>query len=514
MNRCRTILPFAAVVFLMILLCSQARAQAERVVPIASGDGVIEDMIAADAPNRTLNPNTWYELERNGYYTIKVPIANSGYHLKIRAAAGPGKRPIVRPFAGTTRSFAPAGDLTLQELYINGVDAAGTLKQNSIRTGGANISITLKGCQLDRDLQSVLRVESAGTKWFVTGSVISNLGLMSDNNGRAWDDRGQNVDTVIFQDNIIYNLTGRMTRDGGGILNYFKFDHNTVYNIFDRPIAMGEVKVAHVTNNLFINTAFMGTDTTTTWGSQITVLRLRADTVGGTPQIVRIHHNNFLTTPGLMAGYPGTTGPRGPVQPVPVFDSLSAYFIRVNNDSASNSRLAVTLLSPPRDEVGPMKDYWDNSVPTGSKRNLYAGPDSGKGSWDSTQVPWDFRYSPSHALYTAGSDGKPVGALYIYGLTVGVNGAPGIPAAFGLAQNYPNPFNPSTTVEFSLTERTDVSLAVYSVLGREVATLARGPREAGVYRVTFDAVHLPSGVYFYRLIAGSFSQVRKMTLVK
>lgn len=514
MNRCRSIVLFAAAVFLMILLCSQAHAQAERVVPIASGDGVIEDMIAADAPNRAVNPNTWYELERNGYYTIKVPIANSGYHLKIRAAAGPGKRPIVRPFAGTTRSFAPAGDLTLQELYINGVDAAGTLKQNSIRTGGANIRITLKGCQLDRDLQSVLRVESIGTKWFVTGSVISNLGLMADNNGRAWDDRGQNVDTVVFQDNIIYNLTGRMTRDGGGILNYFKFDHNTVYNIFDRPIAIGEVKEAHVTNNLFVNTAFMGTDTATTWGSQITVLRLRADTVGGTPQVVRIRNNNFHTTPGLAAGYTGTTGPRGQVRPVPIFDSLSAYFMRVNNDSLTNSYLAVSLLSGPRDEVGPMKDYWDNGIPVGSKRNMYAGPDSGKGSWDSTQVPWDFRYSSSHALYTAGSDGKPVGALFPFGLAVGVNDAAETPMKFGLAQNYPNPFNPSTSVEFSLTERSEVSLIVYSVLGREIATLAHGPHEAGVYRVRFDATDLPSGIYFYRLTAGNTSLVRKMTLVK
>jgi hypothetical protein len=514
MNLCRQILLLAPVVLLTILLCGQAGAQAERVVPIASGDGVIEDMIAADAPNRAINPNTWYELERNGYYTIKVPIANAGYHLKIRAASGPGKRPIVRPFAGTTRSFAPAGDLTLQELYINGVDAGGTLKQNSIRTGGANIRITIKGCQLDRDLQSVMRVESAGTRWFVTGSVISNLGLMADNNGRAWDDRGQNVDTLIMHDNIIYNLTGRMMRDGGGILNYFKFDHNTVYNNFDHPIAMGEVKEAHVANNLFINTRFMGTDTSTTWGSQVTMIRLRADTAGGTPQIVRIHHNNFHTTPGLLAGYTGKSGPRGPLRPAPVFDSLTTYFMRVNNDSASNKTLAVTLLKPPLDEVGPMQDYWDNSVPTGSKRNLYAGPDSGKGTWDSTQVPWDFRYSSSHALYTAGSDGLPVGVLYVYGLAVGVNDPVQVPATFGLAQNFPNPFNPSTTVEFSLTERTEVSLIVYSVLGREVATLARGAHEAGVYRVNFDAAHLPSGVYFYRLIAGTASQVRKMTLLK
>jgi len=500
--------------FLAAIAFGQASAQTERVVPIASGDGVIEDMIAADAPNRSVNPNTVYELERDGYYTVKTPIANSGFHLKIRAAQGTGKRPIIRPFAGTSRCFAPSGDLTLEEVYINAVDAAGTLKQNSIRTGAPNIRITLTGCQLDRDLQSVMRVESAWTKWYVTRSVISNLGLMADNNGRAWDDRGQNVDTLIIEDCIIYNTTGRMTRDGGGVLNYYRLNHNTIFNIFDRPIAMGEVKEAYVMNNLFINTGFMGTDSVTQWGTQVTCLRLRADTVGGTPQIVRIHHNNFHMTPGMLTGYTGVSGPRGPLHPVPIFDSLSSYFMRVNNDSATNMNLAVTLQKGPLDEVGPMQDYWNNAIPVGSKRNLYAGPDSGRGSWDSTQVPWDFRYSTSHPLYTAGSDGLPVGALHIYGLTVGVEEDTEMPLIFGLSPNYPNPFNPTTTIEFTLTRRSEVSLKIYSLLGEEVATLANGNREAGVHRVTFNAANLPSGMYFCRMTAGATSQVQKMLLLK
>jgi hypothetical protein len=497
-----------------MLLATNVYAQAERVVSILSGDGVIEAALDADASNRAANPNTVYELERNGYYTVKVPIANSGYHLRLRAAAGAGKRPIIRPFAGTARCFLPAGDLTLEELYINAVDAGGTLKQNSLRTSGAGIRITIKGCQFDRDLQSVLRVESANTRWFVTKSVISNLGLMADNNGRAWDDRGQNVDSVVIEDNIIYNLTGRLMRDGGGILNYFRFNHNTVVNIFDDIIAMGEVKTAHVANNLFINTSFMGDDSVTTWGSQVTCLRLRADTVGGTPQVVRVHHNNFFMTPGMLAGYTGTTGPRGPVNPNGQFDSLTSYFIRINGDSATNTRQAVTLNAGPRNEVGPMQDYWNNTVPIGSKRNLYAGPDSGRGTWDSTQVPWDFRYSSSSPLYTAGADGKPLGAVFIYAITVDVPRADEMPRQFALAQNYPNPFNPSTSIEYILPAPMEVSVRVYSVLGQEVALLAQGPQEAGRHRVLFNAAGLPSGTYFCKLSAAAGTQIRKMVLLK
>ena len=86
--------------------------------------------------------------------------------------------------------------------------------------------------------------------------------------------------------------------------------------------------------------------------------------------------------------------------------------------------------------------------------------------------------------------------------------------SFGLEQNYPNPFNPTTTISFSLASREDVSLTVYDITGREVATLVNGVRDAGAYSLQFDGSQLASGVYFYRLQAGAFTQIRRMSLVK
>ena len=88
------------------------------------------------------------------------------------------------------------------------------------------------------------------------------------------------------------------------------------------------------------------------------------------------------------------------------------------------------------------------------------------------------------------------------------------PDQFELQQNYPNPFNPSTQIAFNLKKDGKVKLAVYDVLGREVATLVNRAMSAGSHRVTFLGADLPSGVYFYKLSSGSATQVRKMVLMK
>lgn len=85
---------------------------------------------------------------------------------------------------------------------------------------------------------------------------------------------------------------------------------------------------------------------------------------------------------------------------------------------------------------------------------------------------------------------------------------------FRLVQNYPNPFNPSTTISFNIAQRSNVSLKVYNITGKEVATLVNGEKEPGSYRVNFNAEKLSSGIYFYKISAGNFTSVRKMILIK
>jgi len=85
---------------------------------------------------------------------------------------------------------------------------------------------------------------------------------------------------------------------------------------------------------------------------------------------------------------------------------------------------------------------------------------------------------------------------------------------FELSQNYPNPFNPTTTIRFNLPEAGNVKLTLFNILGQELRTLVNEFKESGVHTINFDASDLNSGMYIYKIESGSFTQTRKMTLIK
>ena len=103
-----------------------------------------------------------------------------------------------------------------------------------------------------------------------------------------------------------------------------------------------------------------------------------------------------------------------------------------------------------------------------------------------------------------------------YSLPVGISASSGeqVPESYTLMQNYPNPFNPSTTITFSIPKNSQTSLKIFDVLGREVRTLVNEKLSAGSYNVTINASDLTSGVYFYSLKSGNFTETKKMMLLK
>jgi len=106
---------------------------------------------------------------------------------------------------------------------------------------------------------------------------------------------------------------------------------------------------------------------------------------------------------------------------------------------------------------------------------------------------------------------------YLSGVTfqlTGVNDPITSPSKFELEQNYPNPFNPTTTIRFTIPEKSQVTLKVFDMLGREVSTLVNEVKDAGTHTVKFAGKDLPSGMYLYTLTAGNYTATKKMMLVK
>ncbi|MCK9211829.1 MAG: T9SS type A sorting domain-containing protein [Ignavibacteriaceae bacterium] len=117
-------------------------------------------------------------------------------------------------------------------------------------------------------------------------------------------------------------------------------------------------------------------------------------------------------------------------------------------------------------------------------------------------------------LLAGGSSGLWRRQLTDFGITDVKEISNVVPEAFELSQNYPNPFNPSTVISWQLAVGSNVTLKVYDVLGKEVATLVNNELQAGTYSVNFNASNLSSGIYFYALRAGNYAQTKKMILLR
>ncbi len=118
----------------------------------------------------------------------------------------------------------------------------------------------------------------------------------------------------------------------------------------------------------------------------------------------------------------------------------------------------------------------------------------------------------NQAIFYKKSSG--VTQLLITPLITAVSYENDLPLNFSLSQNYPNPFNPTTSISFSIPQAAFVTLKVYDVVGREIANLVNEFRDAGNYKFNFDASQLSSGIYFYQLRAGEFTQTKKLILMK
>lgn len=141
--------------------------------------------------------------------------------------------------------------------------------------------------------------------------------------------------------------------------------------------------------------------------------------------------------------------------------------------------------------------------------------------WDADGILVDSAFVPPGSEYLFVAEGQVNFYPHFAGLKFfgdpsldAPEGEGNLPETYSLSQNYPNPFNPTTEINFDLPQRSKVRLTVYNILGQEVKTLADREMEAGKHVIQWDAGEQATGVYFYKLEAGEFTETRKMMLLK
>jgi hypothetical protein len=386
---------------------------------------------------------------------------------------------------------------------------------------------------------------------------------------------GWHIDSLSFVNTTFANMGYVYMQENAEYADYVKFNHCTFLNTMMFTLESGWWWWLSVTNSVFVNPYMFGhlpgvgvtagSDSTTPNGGSVNI-----DSIGSanfnffvpfteSGRHILFANNSYFIEKWLrdyMAPYDPVTNPTGGnkysdtasygniPQPQPMMSAKTMTFF---NHKAVWPYISMKdvydatnpgFLIPPTNIVG-IKSFLLRKWTDNSDTTWAFDPNS-----DVNQI-WpmneQLRYSNA-TLKTAGMGGFPLGDLYRWWnnipttysgwkaqaatedqtinnwLTNGVTGveeeAVGAPLEFELSQNYPNPFNPTTQISYSVPQKSDVTLKVFNLLGMEVATLFSGVQDAGKHVAAFDATGVSSGVYFYRLQAGSVSITKKMLFMK
>lgn len=460
-------------------------------------------------------------------------------------------------------------DLVIKNVNIELGDAGNGVAGWNCFNYASNCRITVDNCIMEHTFW-VMFVPSAGSKTYIKNSYFVNMsGQACRRNGGVIDFFGD-LDSLVVENSTHVIAQGSIYKFRTGFAGAVIFNHNTFIDLAGYVFMnVGFQKNFAVTNNIFVNCNVQGycsVNTLDPGEADYNNLPMGLvnvaypDTIGGGTTAADLH---FYVDKNLVYWDPILTNATDGVIAQALAAPASSVFAWKSQMITMNSRTQamfddnskyphltegtwirnkIPTFTKPADllttQLTHVKAYAINKADTSSTAilaiwrlvntdltNYYTYYD-----WP---IPVDLSYSDAD-IKAAGLGGFPLGDLNWFPTQKAVwlaqrsaeyaaigntllavkDVSSNLPMKFELSQNYPNPFNPSTVISYTIPKATIVTLKVYDVLGKEVATLVNQFQTANSYKVTLNASSLSTGVYLYKIVAGNVTMTKKMLLLK
>lgn len=481
--------------------------------------------IDGDSIGRAENPNTIYLLQRNCLYPLGKQIENYDYHLQIMGEAGEGYLPEI---VGSVKSDGTYGldfikaynDLTLKNVYINGaLPSSYQHWQIEMRGNGQGNTLTMDNVAIVYDRAASICVRGDSLTLDIKNSVFGNTGSNNagNGNGRMIDIRPEApyVKSITVENCITFNNSDRILRHMAGEIAYLNIHHLTALNSLgmNGALQLGNVREAHITNNIFANTLCLGAQTSRASEQQqadgeFAVITLDTNYVDQ-GQIIDIRNNNIYWDDVIKnqawALYSDVSQP----------NYICATTTEALGDAADKAYFTEPLT------FGNVSSVQDLAVWVAS---YHADPNS-ESLPDSWTIPgtdgngglyydeFDVTYSASSKSATAGTDGAAIGCSLLdfeRGTSVGSNTQQHLTEF--LTALSPNPISTHGTLSFTLNNPSDVNISLYNLNGKRYKTLLNKTLSEGSHSLNIDASIIESGLYIYQVKADNKVSVGKVVI--
>jgi hypothetical protein len=561
-----------AVLVLMTLVPVSIIAQnLYRIPPYSVNSKYLNNLIVGDtlANGARRDSNVVYVLQRGGVYLSQVAITN-GYPIRIQThdTTGNISKPIIYLYPGGAQNNPPGtfitmrANVSLKNIILSGYFEPGNYALNDtsylnhlqgslFNTGVAGLTLTIDSCILSQTNGNHIRTDQPLKTLRITNSRFTDMGFLGRSNlgaGKGIDIRAGSIDTFVVLNNSFVNWQDRIIRHFSSTANiqYLRFEHNTCVNgmSYHGLLSLGRTgRTVIIKDNLLYDAFALGADSDAVRQAEFTDSGEK-DAFGGARMnwifsvpndstTWTIKNNSYVVSAAGKAFYDSASVWPIVANPALTEGSILTYKInsRIGADSATAfTKRTTTFTNAPKLMVTMMKWYRAPKATLGSGKTkettnwlpIYDFDRRSVGYYSDTL---NLAFPTTDAVYTSATGGYPAGDLNWFparyttwknDATVDVEQqGEAVPDAFALSQNYPNPFNPATQISYTLGTASKVTLQVFDVLGRQVATLVNGElRSAGKHEMQFNASGLASGVYFYRLTADQKVATMKMMLVR